>query len=92
MSFLEKIFGDANSKEIKRIEKTVEKIEALDSKMQSLSDEQLQAIDPRITKELLGDISIPACVKARNSFGGTAPDEVRRQISVGRTWLDTVSI
>ncbi len=43
MSFLEKIFGDANSKEIKRIEKTVEKIEALDSKMQSLSDEQLQA-------------------------------------------------
>ena len=57
-----------------------------------LTDEQLQAIDPRITKELLGDISIPACVKARNSFGGTAPDEVRRQISVGRTWLDTVSI
>ena len=55
-----------------------------------LSDEQLQAVDPRITKELLGDISIPACVNARNSFGGTAPDEVRRQISVGRTWLESV--
>ncbi|MBQ6533021.1 MAG: argininosuccinate lyase [Solobacterium sp.] len=55
-----------------------------------LTDEQLQSVDPRITKELLGDISIPACVNARNSFGGTAPDEVRRQISVGRTWLESV--
>ena len=51
-------------------------------------EENLETI--RVTKELLGDISIPACVNARNSFGGTAPDEVRRQISAGRTWLNRI--
>ena len=42
MSFLEKIFGDLNKKEIKKIEKTVDKIEALDEAMQALSDEELR--------------------------------------------------
>ena len=43
MGLLEKILGSWNDKEIKRIEKTVAKIENLDSEMQALSDEQLQA-------------------------------------------------
>ena len=55
---------------------------------QDLTEEDLQAIDSRATKESLGDISIPACVDARTSFGGTAPAEVRRQIAVGKAWLD----
>ena len=55
---------------------------------QDLTEEDLQAIDSRVTKESLGDISIPACVDARTSFGGTAPSEVRRQIAVGKAWLD----
>ena len=55
-----------------------------------LSDEDLRAIDPRVSTEVLGDISIPACVDARTSFGGTAPSEVRRQIQVGREWLHHV--
>jgi len=38
MSFLEKIFGDWNAKEIKRIEKIADEIEALDEHMQTLSD------------------------------------------------------
>lgn len=55
---------------------------------EDLTDEELQAIDKRVTKETLGDISIKTCVDARMSFGGTAPSEVRRQIEVGRQWLN----
>lgn len=55
---------------------------------EDLTDEELQEIDTRVTKETLGDISIKACVNARVSFGGTAPSEVRRQIAAGREWLE----
>ena len=55
--------------------------------LESLTEEDLSAIDPRLTKEILGDISIKACVDARNSYGGTAPREVMRQIEEGRDWL-----
>ena len=55
-----------------------------------LSDEDLAAVDPRLSQDVLGDISMQACVEARKSFGGTAPVEVRRQIEVGTAWLQTV--
>ena len=58
--------------------------------LEELTDETLRAIDPRVTKEVLGDISIPACVNARKSYGGTAPSEVRRQIASGRDWLQQI--
>jgi len=58
--------------------------------LDDLTDEELQAIDRRVTKELLGDISIKSCVNARVSFGGTAPSEVHRQIEVGRQWLNSL--
>jgi len=44
MGFLEKIFGNLNEKEVKKIEKIVEQIEALDERMQSLSDEELSGL------------------------------------------------
>ena len=56
---------------------------------EDLTDAQLQEIDSRVTKETLGDISIPACVDARVSYGGTAPAEVRRQIETEHRWLDS---
>ncbi len=59
--------------------------------LEELEDDTLQKIDPRLSREMLGDISIPACVDARRSFGGTAPAEVRRQIAAGRQWLDTLA-
>jgi len=59
--------------------------------LEELEEADLSAVDPRLTKEMLGDISIKACVDARKSFGGTAPSEVRRQIKVGREWLDSVN-
>lgn len=55
---------------------------------EDLTDEQLQEIDSRVTRERLGDISIPACVEARVSYGGTAPSEVRRQIEHEKRWLE----
>ena len=52
MGFLEKIFGDWNEKEIRRIEKIVDKIEALDGEMQSLSDDELKAKTPYFKEKL----------------------------------------
>ena len=58
--------------------------------LEELDEESLRSIDSRLSRKALGDISIPACVSARKSFGGTAPDEVRRQIRVGRSWLESL--
>ena len=58
---------------------------------EDLTAEDLAAIDARVTPASLGDISIPTCVNARKSFGGTSPAEVRRQIAVGREWLNTLA-
>jgi len=57
---------------------------------EDLTDEELQAIDPRVSKASLGDISIKACVNARVSFGGTAPSEVRRQIQAGKAFMESL--
>lgn len=68
----------------------VKACEHKDCDFEDLTDEELQAIDSRVSKALLGDISIKACVDARVSFGGTAPSEVRRQIKVGREYLEAL--
>ena len=52
MGLMEKIFGDLNAKEIKKIEKIVDKVEALDEQMQALSDEELQAKTPEFKERL----------------------------------------
>ncbi len=43
MAFLEKVFGTHSSRELKRIDPLVDKIEALRPQMQALSDEELRA-------------------------------------------------
>lgn len=43
MGLLKRIFGDSNSRELKRIEKIVDVIEGLEPSMQALTDEQLRA-------------------------------------------------
>ena len=42
MGLFDKVFGSHSDKELKRISKTVDKIEALDESMQKLSDEELR--------------------------------------------------
>ncbi len=44
MSFLEKIFGNLNEKELKKIDKIVDQVEELDSVMAAKTDEELQAM------------------------------------------------
>ena len=61
MGILNKIFGSYSEREVKRIMHLVDKIETFDSKMQSLSDEELKAKTPefkdRLSKgETLDDI------------------------------------
>ena len=43
MSLMERIFGDLNEKEVKKVEKIVDRVEALDEEMQALTDDQLKA-------------------------------------------------
>ena len=66
----------------------VQRCEEKGCQLEDLTDEDLTAVDERINKEMLGDISVAACVDARDSFGGTAPHEVERQIEAARKWLD----
>ena len=43
MGLMEKIFGDLNAKEVRKVEKIVDVIESYDSAMQALSDDELRA-------------------------------------------------
>lgn len=42
MSLMEKIFGDLNAKEVKKVAKIADKVEAYDEQMQALTDEELR--------------------------------------------------
>ena len=58
--------------------------------LEHLEDEDIKSVDIRISKEILGDISIKACVENRKTYGGTAPSEVYRQIENGTNWLNDI--
>ena len=49
--------------------------------IEALSLAELQAIEPRIKPDIIGQLSVASAVAARTSFGGTAPDEVRARIA-----------
>ena len=65
MSILEKIFGDLNKKEVKKLEKQADEIEALDDEMSEKTDEELRAYTERFKERLkegetLDDILVEA--------------------------------
>jgi argininosuccinate lyase len=43
--------------------------------------EELKAIHPEITSEIFDVVTVEASVASRKSYGGTAPEQVRRQIA-----------
>jgi argininosuccinate lyase len=49
--------------------------------IEALSLSELQAIEPRIKANIIGQLSVASAVAARNSFGGTAPEEVHARIA-----------
>src|SRR5690606_24308112 len=61
--------------------------EARKVSLEKLSLEELREIDSRITADVFGVLSVTASVKSRSSFGGTAPQEVRRQVRYWRKRL-----
>lgn len=67
--------------------KMVNACEHIGCTLEEMTDEQLQDVDSRLTRECMGDISIRSCVKARASYGGTAPVEVQRQVKEEKEWL-----
>jgi argininosuccinate lyase len=48
----------------------------------------MQAVEPRITEEVFSVLSVESSVGSRTSYGGTAPDNVRRE---AQAWLDRLS-
>ena len=52
--------------------------------LEELSFEEMAEVEPRLTKDVMGFLSVAGAAAARTSFGGTAPDEVRRQITAAR--------
>jgi argininosuccinate lyase len=48
----------------------------------------MQAIEPRISKEVYAVLSVDSSVRSRRSYGGTAPPNVRRQ---AQRWLQKLS-
>lgn len=49
-------------------------------KLEELSLNELQSVEPGITGEALKVLSLDASVASRKSFGGTAPDNVKAQV------------
>jgi argininosuccinate lyase len=48
----------------------------------------MQAIEPRINKDVYDVLSVDNSVKSRVSYGGTAPKNVRREAT---KWLKTLA-
>ena len=53
--------------------------------LDALTLADMQAVEPAITQEVFSVLSRDASVKARMSYGGTAPDRVREQL---RFWKE----
>ncbi|NML75904.1 argininosuccinate lyase [Rhizobium sp. S-51] len=61
--------------------KAVAMAEAKSCDLSELSLEDLQSINPAITAGIFDVLTVEASVASRKSYGGTAPEEVRRQIA-----------
>ena len=53
-------------------------------RLHELSDDDLAAVDDRLTADVRDVLSVDASVNSRTSYGGTAPDNVRTQIAAAK--------
>ncbi len=58
----------------------VRRAEALGVDLPGLPLAELQSLEPRITADVREVLTPEASVRSRASYGGTAPDQVRRQV------------
>jgi argininosuccinate lyase len=61
---------------------------AHDADLDEVPDEQLSSINPVLTPDLRGVLSVRGALAARSAPGGTAPDRVREQLAALRRVLD----
>ena len=52
--------------------------------LDGLSLAEMKAIDMRLTKDVFSVLNPEYAVRSRTSFGGTAPDLVRRSVAAAR--------
>jgi argininosuccinate lyase len=52
--------------------------------IEKLTLDEMKSVEPRITKDAFGVLSVDHSVRSRTSYGGTAPANVRRQ---AKAWL-----
>lgn len=62
----------------------VKRAEARGVALEDLSLAEMQAVEPRITKDVFSVLSVDASVRSRVSYGGTAPQNVRK---MARRWI-----
>ncbi|MEL7486875.1 MAG: argininosuccinate lyase, partial [Pseudomonadota bacterium] len=65
----------------------VARADALGLRLDELPLSELQAIDNRITNDVVSVLSVEASVASRTSFGGAAPQNVKSQIDRWRKAL-----
>lgn len=49
---------------------------------------EMQSVEPRITQDVFAVLGVDRSVRSRTSYGGTAPEQVRRQ---AKRWLKTLA-
>ena len=64
--------------------KIVKLAEDGDCRLDELELESMQKIEPGITKDIFDVLSVENSIKSRTSFGGTAPDNVKKSIKAAR--------
>ncbi len=62
----------------------VKRAETLGLDLEALSLDEMRAVEPRITQDVYSVLSVENSVKSRVSYGGTAPQNVRKMASA---WL-----
>jgi argininosuccinate lyase len=65
----------------------VKRAEELNVTLDKLPLAEMQKIDPAITDDVFGVLTVEASVASRRSFGGTAPERVREQVKRWREEL-----
>ncbi|WP_297672305.1 argininosuccinate lyase [uncultured Desulfovibrio sp.] len=56
--------------------------------LEELSLEELRALNPRIGDDVYAVLDCAAAVRRRETYGGTGPQSVARQLNALRAWLD----
>ena len=93
MGFMEKLFGDINTKEVKKIEKIADQVMALDAQMAALSDEELKGKTAEFKERLaagetLDDILVEAFAVCREAAAFQGAGNRRNCPSSGQNLRD----